>query len=149
MGVVEVIQQSGISTRPTAFADALRVLREKSRLSQSRLAETAGFDHSYVSRLETGSRMPTRDAVLKLADALQLPEQGRDRLIASAGFMPGQLSSLFASEPALLEAFDLLQDVNIPKEIRDDVRNMISLLVRQAQRAAAQLAAQNPPAADL
>jgi transcriptional regulator with XRE-family HTH domain len=118
------------------FAPLLREYRDRSRLSQSRLAEAAGFDHSYVSRLESGTRMPTRDAVVKLADAMGLDEHQRDALLASAGFMPGRVESLLAGEPVLSEALGLLQNRAIPAEVRDDVRNMIALLVRQAQRSA-------------
>jgi transcriptional regulator with XRE-family HTH domain len=120
----------------SAFAPTLREYRDRRRLSQSRLAEAAGFDHSYVSRLESGSRTPTREAVLKLAEAMGLSENERDALLASAGFMPGRIESLFASEPVLTEVLGLLQDRAVPAEVRDDVRHMISLLVRQAQRAA-------------
>lgn len=119
-----------------AFAPLLREFRDRRRLSQSRLAEAAGFDHSYVSRLESGTRMPTRDAVSKLAEAMRLDEGERDALLASAGFMPGKIENLFASEPVLSEVLGLLQDRAVPADVRDDVRHMISLLVRQAQRAA-------------
>lgn len=118
------------------FAPYLREMRDRTRLSQSRLAEAAGFDHSYVSRLESGSRMPTREAVLKLSAAMQLDEHDRDGLLAAAGFMPGRIESLLAGEPVLSEALAFLQNHNVPVEVRDDVRNMIGLLVRQAQRAA-------------
>jgi transcriptional regulator with XRE-family HTH domain len=131
-----------VTDRPgsIAFAQLLRECRDRRRLSQSRLAEAAGFDHSYVSRLESGTRMPTRDAVLKLAEALALDEGERDALLAAAGFMPGRIESLFASEPILSEVLGLLQDRAVPAEVRDDVRHMISLLVRQAHRAAANVA---------
>jgi transcriptional regulator with XRE-family HTH domain len=118
------------------FAPLLREYRDRSRLSQSRLAEAAGFDHSYVSRLESGTRMPTRDAVVKLAGAMGLDEHQRDAMLAAAGFMPGRIESLLAGEPVLSEALGLLQNRAIPAEVRDDVRNMIALLVRQAQRSA-------------
>lgn len=58
------------------------------RMSQSRLAARAGFDHSYVSRLETGDRVPSFDAVERLAKALDLADTERNALIASAGFLP-------------------------------------------------------------
>ncbi|HUG16488.1 MAG TPA: helix-turn-helix transcriptional regulator [Thermomicrobiales bacterium] len=117
------------------FAPMLREYRDRRRMSQSRLAKAAGFDHSYVSRLESGTRMPTRDAVVKLAGAMGLADAERDALLASAGFMPGRIESLFASEPVLSEVLGLLQDREVPVEVRDDVRHMISLLVRQAHRA--------------
>jgi transcriptional regulator with XRE-family HTH domain len=131
------LQQDGPRAINTAsFALTLREMRDRLRLSQSRLAEAAGFDHSYVSRLESGSRMPTREAVTKLAEAMHLDDGERDALLASAGFMPGRIENLFASEPVLSEVMGLLQNRSIPAEVRDDVRHMISLLVRQAERAA-------------
>jgi transcriptional regulator with XRE-family HTH domain len=126
----------GSQALTVAFAPLLREFRDRRRLSQSKLAERAGFDHSYVSRLESASRMPTRDAVLKLAEAMGLSDNEQDALLAAAGFMPGRVESLFASEPVLSEVLCLLQDGTVPAEIRDDVRHMISLLVRQAHRAA-------------
>lgn len=129
-------RQVTVTSPSNMFAPYLRELRDRSRLSQSRLAEAAGFDHSYVSRLESGSRMPTREAVLKLAAAMQLDEHDTDSLLAAAGFMPGKIESLLAGEPVLSEALGFLQNRAVPAEVRDDVRNMIALLVRQAQRAA-------------
>lgn len=129
-------QARGEQLDAVTFAPLLREFRDRRRLSQSRLAEAAGFDHSYVSRLESGTRMPTRDAVAKLADAMGLEDGERDALLASAGFMPGKIENLFASEPVLSEVLGLLQDRAVPADVRDDVRHMISLLVRQAQRAA-------------
>lgn len=117
------------------FAPMLREYRDRRRMSQSRLAKAAGFDHSYVSRLESGTRMPTRDAVVKLAEAMTLGDSERDALLAAAGFMPGRIESLFASEPVLSEVLGLLQDHAVPADVRDDVRHMISLLVKQAHRA--------------
>ena len=62
--------------------------REGKRLSQSELAERAGFDHSYVSRLECGIRMPSFETVLDLAAALELSEADTDRLLIAAHFPP-------------------------------------------------------------
>ena len=56
-------QARGEQLDMVTFAPLLREYRDRRRLSQSRLAEAAGFDHSYVSRLESGTRMPTRDAL--------------------------------------------------------------------------------------
>lgn len=134
--MVDLQQARGERVETLSFAPLLRVYRDRCRLSQSRLAQAAGFDHSYVSRLESGSRMPTRDAVAKLADAMGLEDGDRDALLASAGFMPGRIENLFASEPVLSEVLGLLQDRAVPAEVRDDVRHMISMLVRQAQRSA-------------
>lgn len=118
-----------------SFAVTLRQSRERKRLSQSRLAAAAGFDHSYVSRLESGSRTPTRDAVLKLSAALALDDIETDALLASAGFMPARIENLLAAEPVVGEVLGILQNGGVPEDVREDLRAAISLLIRQAQRA--------------
>ncbi len=120
-----------------SFSTALRQSRERQRLSQSRLAAAAGFDHSYVSRLESGTRTPTRDAVVKLGDALMLDGIETDALLAAAGFMPARIENLLASEPVVGEVLGILQNGAVPDDVRDDLRAAISLLIRQAQRASA------------
>jgi transcriptional regulator with XRE-family HTH domain len=52
-------------------AEALRVIRERSGLSKSELADRAGIDRSLVTRLENGERPGTPSVILKLATALQ------------------------------------------------------------------------------
>jgi transcriptional regulator with XRE-family HTH domain len=118
------------------FAQLLKQYREVVRMSQSRLAELSGFDHSYVSRLESGHRTPTRDAVVKFAEALALVPAERDNLLAAAGFMPQRVESLLAEEPVLTEVFRLLQSQDIPEAVRSDVRQMLELVVKQARLAA-------------
>ncbi len=118
-----------------SFATELRRARESSGLSQSRLAARAGYDHSYVSRLESDTRSPTRDAVLGLASAMGLDEFQRDRLLASAGFLPVRVEHLLASEPVVSEAYVALNDGSLPGEVRDDLRSAIQMALRQAQRA--------------
>lgn len=71
-----------------SFAETLTRLRRRTRFSQARLARSAGFDHSYMSRLESGNRMPTRSAVEKISDTLELTPEDRDDLLISAGFLP-------------------------------------------------------------
>lgn len=64
------------------FARCLMDMRGITRMSQWRLAELAEYNHSYISRLELGQRLPSRDAVLRLAEAMQLSADNRDRLLA-------------------------------------------------------------------
>lgn len=54
------------------FGAYLKHVRMAKDISQSRLADLAWLDHSYVSRLEGGSREPSRAAVDKIADVLEL-----------------------------------------------------------------------------
>jgi transcriptional regulator with XRE-family HTH domain len=113
------------------FAEALAELRTSRGLSQSRLAHEAGFDHSYISRLEAGKREPSRETVLALAEVLALTEVQLDRLLIAAGFRPINDSNLFADEPALAEAVRLLRDPRLPEPLRNNMREMITLLVKQ------------------
>lgn len=121
--------------RNVEFGVQLKALREARRVSQSKLAERADFDHSYVSRLESGARMPTRDAVERLASALLLSQPEEDALLASAGFLPRDITSLLSDEPALGEVLDFLQDDAVPAEYRENMRQVLRLLAEQARLA--------------
>ncbi len=133
---------SGISNVPichiagvemTEFGQLLKSLRERRGVSQSRLAERAEFDHSYVSRLEGGARMPTRDAVDRLGDAMELSEGERDMLLAAAGFLPRDFSKILSAEPVLGEVFYLLSDEQLPAEYRENMRQILHLMAEQAR----------------
>jgi transcriptional regulator with XRE-family HTH domain len=52
------------------FPDRLRIAREQKGLTQSQLAERAGFQPSAVSHFESGRRSPSFENLRKLADAL-------------------------------------------------------------------------------
>jgi transcriptional regulator with XRE-family HTH domain len=120
--------------RTTAeFGVLLKRVREARRVSQSKLAERADFDHSYVSRLESGARMPTREAVERLGVALGLSQSEHDALFAAAGFLPRDVASLLSDEPALGEVLDLLQDDQLPTEVRENMRQVLRLIAAQAR----------------
>jgi len=68
------------------FASLLRTLRQERNLTQSSLADTAGYDRSYISYLERGLRNPTRDVVLTIARVLDLSASERNKLLLSARF---------------------------------------------------------------
>lgn len=52
---------------------ALVVIRERSGLSKTALAERAGVDRTLVHRIENGERNATPTVIRKLADALDCP----------------------------------------------------------------------------
>lgn len=115
------------------FGAALKQYREAARVSQSKLAERAGFDHSYVSRLEGGARTPTREAVLQLAEALGVDGTGRDALLAAAGFLPREVNSLLTTEPEVTEVLDLLRNEAVPEGFRLIMRQQLRLIAEQAR----------------
>ena len=115
------------------FGVTLKRFREVRRVSQSKLAERAGFDHSYVSRLESGARTPTRDAVQQLADAMDLERLQQDELLASAGFLPQEVSSLLSSEPEITDVLALLQNSQMPDDYRQTMRQVLRVIADQAR----------------
>lgn len=82
----------------TTFGEELRRLREARRWSQTRLAVEARCDHSYVSRLEDGTRQPTREMITVLWMALGADARDLDRLYMAAGYLP--------NDPDLLNLID-------------------------------------------
>jgi hypothetical protein len=72
---------------------------------------------------------------MRLAEALELGPADRDSLLAAAGFLPEQTEYLFGSEPVLGEVVELLQRTDVPEQIREDLRQLLALVVRQVKRA--------------
>ena len=54
------------------FSQRLRNAREDKKLSQTELAEKAGFQPSAISHFETGKRSPSFANLKKLADGLEI-----------------------------------------------------------------------------
>lgn len=70
------------------FGPALRRWRGERRLSQLELALAAGVSQRHVSFVESGRSRPSRDMVLQLAEAMDLPLRQRNQLMMAAGFAP-------------------------------------------------------------
>ncbi len=82
----------------TSFGEVLRQKRRAAGISQRRLAELAGLDFSYISKLENNRlASPAAETVMKLAELLDcLPEE----LLSAAGKLPGEVGQNLASSPA-------------------------------------------------
>lgn len=119
----------------TDFYDQLRIARERAGLSQVKLGMLAGYNHSYVSRLEGGSRMPTRDAVVNLAAAMGCDELQTDTLLMAADYLPNNPQNMLRQEPIVWEAFTLLTSGGLPSDVGNDMRSALKLAIRQARRA--------------
>ena len=68
------------------FGQLLRTTRGARRLSQLQLAVEADVSQRHLSFLESGRALPSREMVLQLARALDLPLRERNHLLVSAGF---------------------------------------------------------------
>ena len=76
-----------------SFGQLLKRWRGVRRRSQLDLAADAEVSARHVSFLETGRARPSREMVLVLASALEVPLRDRNVLLASAGFSPAYAES--------------------------------------------------------
>lgn len=83
------------------FGMRLKTLRKEKGLNMEKLAAAVGVSKSYISLLESGGRQPSRDVVIKLAEALESGESIRDELMILAGFAPVNQRAIAAYRDAL------------------------------------------------
>jgi transcriptional regulator with XRE-family HTH domain len=72
----------------TNFGALLRRWRTVRRVSQMSLALDADISTRHLSCVETGRAQPSREMVLRLAEALQVPLRERNDLLLAAGYAP-------------------------------------------------------------
>jgi len=81
------------------FGSQLRSWRTARRISQEHLAGRAGVSTRHLSFVENGRAKPSREVVLALAGALDVPLRERNALLTAAGFAAVfQASALDADE---------------------------------------------------
>lgn len=88
----------------------LRRYRDRRNWSQQRVADECELDGSLISRLENGTREPTRETLAKLAAGLGLGLAERDALFVAAGFLPQGLSADDAGMALALAVWRVLSD---------------------------------------
>jgi transcriptional regulator with XRE-family HTH domain len=79
------------------FGALLRHWRSVRRLSQLDLALAAAISSRHLSYVETGRSQPSREMVLRLADALEIPLRERNALLVAAGFAPRYFETSLAA----------------------------------------------------
>ena len=70
----------------STIGSLVREWRAARGLSQLDLAMRAGFSSRHVSFIETGRTQPSRQALLAIAETLDVPLRDRNRLLEAAGF---------------------------------------------------------------
>ena len=116
--------------RPDADIGAmLRHWRAARRFSQLELSLEADVSSRHLSYVETGRSRPSREMVLRLADALEVPLRERNALLVAAGFAPGYYeTSLAAPEMAQMRrAIELMlrQQQPFPAFVLDRYWNIL------------------------
>jgi transcriptional regulator with XRE-family HTH domain len=81
-----------------AFGVQLRAWRQTRHYSQEELAGRAGVSPRHLSFVENGRSQPSRELVLALAGALDVPLRERNTLLAAAGFAAAFRASPLDSE---------------------------------------------------
>ena len=107
------------------FGKRLRKLREEKHpdLSLRKLAEKAGVEPGYLSKIERGVERASDDTIIALADALG---ESRDVLLAMDGRVSARLLRIICKHPTLmaelLENIDKMPEhalVRVVREVRD------------------------------
>jgi len=76
---------SGRADGKASAGPLIRRWRELRRLSQMELALDAGFSPRHMSFIETGRSRPSREAVLAIAEVLEVPLRERNAMLEAAG----------------------------------------------------------------
>lgn len=90
------------------FARLLRGWRDARKLSQLELALGSRISQRHLSFLESGRARPSREMVLQLAEALEVPLRERNTLLTAAGFAAIYRQSDLGS-PAMAAVRDALR----------------------------------------
>jgi UTP--glucose-1-phosphate uridylyltransferase len=72
----------------STFGQCLQQAREAADLSRQALAQRVGLDPSYIYRVETGARRPSREAALAFAEALGVQGEAVNAWLEAAGYAP-------------------------------------------------------------
>jgi transcriptional regulator with XRE-family HTH domain len=93
-----------------SFQSACRQWRQFRKLSQLDLALSANVSQRHVSWLETGRSKPSREMVVRLSDAMEIPLRERNVLLQSAGYASGY-NETSLDEPAMKPVLEALNHV--------------------------------------
>src|SRR4051812_32119803 len=105
------------------FGEIFREKRRASGLSQRELADRAGLDFSYISKLENGRLPPpAADTIVRLAGLLDCPSE---ELLSAAKKLPGELSDTLTAEP---KAVRFLQEASRLQLSPDEWERLIGTL---------------------
>jgi transcriptional regulator with XRE-family HTH domain len=93
-------RSSNVSARTISpFGLCLKRWREGRRESQLSLALSADVSQRHLSFVESGRASPSREMVMRLCGALDLPLRARNELLLAAGFAPHYAERSLAIEP--------------------------------------------------
>lgn len=98
----------------STFGQELKAWRYRRGLSQLELAVRADVSQRHISFLETGRSNPSREMVLHLGMALDVPSREHNLLLLSAGHAPGFSESSLHDIPELAAVLQRMVDAHEP-----------------------------------
>lgn len=101
---------SATHTGDMGFCDYFRSWRQYRKLSQLELALEAGVSQRHVSWLETGRSNPSREMVIRLSEAMDMPLRERNVFLQAAGFA-NLYSENALDEPAMQAVYEAIRRV--------------------------------------
>ena len=120
---------AAVDPRADLFGPMLRAWRRRRGASQLALALQSGVSQRHVSFLESGRARPSREMVVQLSSALDVPLRQRNTMLLAAGFAPVyRESGLGAPELApVRQAIDrmLKQQEPYPAVVVDRLWNLL------------------------
>ena len=117
-----------------AFARLLKSWRETRKCSQLDLALASRISQRHLSFLESGRARPSREMVLQLSEALEVPLRERNTLLTAAGFaaMYRQTDLNSAAMAAVRDALKLLLEHQEPNPVTVVDRDWNVLMINRA-----------------
>lgn len=135
------------TSQPDMFGPMLRAWRRRRGASQLSLALQSGVSQRHVSFLESGRARPSREMVVQLSTALDVPLRQRNAMLLAAGFAPAyRESNLTAPELApVRQAIDrmLKQQEPYPAVVIDRLWNLLD--ANEAANAFTVFLSEGPP----
>ena len=89
------------------FGKTIRELRKRQGISQKELADRAGIDFTYLSKIENDRMSPPSEKTIRAMS--EVLKTDADELIRLAGKVPTDLVDFLISDPAAIKALRSIQ----------------------------------------
>jgi transcriptional regulator with XRE-family HTH domain len=115
-----------------SFGGILREKRRAAGMSQRRLADLAGLDFSYISKLENNRlAAPAAETVLRLAELLGCPAE---ELLAAANKLPSDVGQNLSGNPSAVRFLREASALGLSTDEWEKMRGLLQDLRAEAIR---------------